>query len=72
MSEEYGGWEDWLLCFWVAGLLLLGVFVHRFLERIRTLFASLSPLRKAVGALSLSLQFLTWSASVSANRRPSL
>ena len=53
MSERYGDCWDWMLCLCVAILLLAGVLVHKFFERIGILFASFSPLRKVFGVLSL-------------------
>jgi len=53
MAEDYGDWEDWLLCLCLAIWLLTGVLVHRVAERIRRLFAPLSLLRKVFGVLFL-------------------
>jgi len=49
----YGGWAAWLVCLSVAVTFLVGSIVDKFLANVRRLSASLSPLRRVFGVLSL-------------------
>ncbi len=53
MRDEYGNLRDWFLCFGLGLLLAIDMAARRPIATLQTLVASLSPLRRVFGVLSL-------------------